>query len=87
MRVIRTDRLVLPTGWEADAIAALAEVTKLAQASSTVRNAEIDRHATKTWRALKEVLAALSHDKCWYCESRQDRSLRRGGPFPPQRAA
>ena len=84
MRVIRTDKLLLPTGWEADAAAALAKVVKLATASSTDRNAEIERHAAKTWRALKELLAALSHDKCWYCESRQDRSLGAVDHFRPK---
>ena len=48
------------------------------------RNAEIERQAAKTWRALKELLAALSYDKCWYCESRQDRSLGAVDHFRPK---
>ena len=48
------------------------------------RNAEIEAQAAKTWRATKELLAALSYDKCWYCESRQDRSLGAVDHFRPK---
>lgn len=84
MRRIPTDNFELPTGWQADATAALAEVQKFAAASRKDRNEEIERHAPKTWRALKHKLMDLSKDKCWYCEIRQDRSLGEVDHFRPK---
>jgi uncharacterized protein (TIGR02646 family) len=84
MRRISTATLQPPADWATDAQDALTEVEKLAIAPRRQRNAEIERHATKTWRALKELLAALSFDKCWYCEIRQDRSLKDVDHFRPK---
>lgn len=84
MRRISTSTLEPPPGWETDAANALSAVEKLANATRHQRNAEIERYAAKTWRALKELLAALSYDKCWYCEIRQDRSLTDIDHFRPK---
>jgi hypothetical protein len=75
MRHIKTTDLEVPDGWHDDAAKALAAVALLEGAERKKRNEEMDRHANKTWRALKDALMKLSHDKCWYCEIRQDRSL------------
>src|SRR5690348_4134281 len=75
MRHIPIQDLCVPEGWHNDAAAALAAVQAHADSERSVRNAEIERHAQKTWRAMKDALMDLSHDKCWYCEIRQDRSL------------
>lgn len=70
MRAINLDDLELPAGWEARAATALADV---AGASDADRSDEIAGHSD-VWRDLKGALAELSHDKCWYCETRQIRS-------------
>jgi len=75
MRRIPIEDLEVPDGWKDEAAKALAAVTAYENAERKDRNAEIERHATKTWRALKDALMDLSQDKCWYCEIRQDRSL------------
>jgi uncharacterized protein (TIGR02646 family) len=75
MRHIPINELEEPDGWRDDAAAALAAVEVYAGAERKIRNAEIERYAAKTWRALKDALMKLSDEKCWYCEIRQDRSL------------
>jgi hypothetical protein len=75
MRHIPINDLEVPDGWRDDAAAAIAAVEAHAGSERKVRNAEIERHAAKTWRAMKDALMKLSDDKCWYCEIRQDRSL------------
>lgn len=39
---------------------------------------------SEIWTDLKEVLAKLSHQKCWYCESRQTRSDNAVDHFRPK---
>lgn len=64
MRYIDRSKLVKPTGW-----------TQRAQtAAQAVANGEDPNDYDQIWRALKDGLAALLHDKCWYCESPIDRS-------------
>src|SRR4051794_11529473 len=84
MRGINFSDLEIPPGWHVEAAKALTAVAAYANSSRTDRNDEIDRHATKTWRALKAALMDLSFDKCWYCEIRQDRSLGAVDHFRPK---
>ncbi|MYS94802.1 MULTISPECIES: hypothetical protein [Streptomyces] len=46
----------------------------LAAATSAKERARIIDENGKLWRDLKADLAAVSHGKCWYCESRDFRS-------------
>lgn len=84
MRYIPLDEIELPEGWRDEAVKALKSVTAFENASRTERNAEIERNAPKTWRALKNALKKLSNDKCWYCEVRQERSLGAVDHFRPK---
>ena len=61
---------LLPEGWQKRAQQALHEVENLLPDE---RLKEIDKRAS-IWQEIKDVLAEYSHSKCWYCESRQDRS-------------
>jgi len=65
MRFIDNSRIRVPEGWEARAAAALDAVIN--------RDADVNDH-NAIWRTLKDELAQLSHDKCWYCEIKQERS-------------
>lgn len=73
-------RTLLPADWEERARAATEEVRAAAPGD---RSAVIDRHA-KLWRELKDDLASLLHRKCWYCESRQERSDNAVDHFRPK---
>jgi hypothetical protein len=64
MRYIDLARLVLPGGWLGRAQAAAAAVAT---------GADPNDYAA-VWRELKDGLAVLMHDKCWYCETPVDRS-------------
>ena len=68
MRYINAKKLedLLPAGWEDRAAEALEQVER---AGAVRRTAEVDKYAT-LWRQLANYLAALSQDKCWYCETR-----------------
>ncbi|AZP19229.1 hypothetical protein EJC51_26070 [Streptomyces aquilus] len=46
----------------------------LAAAKSAKDRARIIDENSKLWRELKADLAAVSHGKCWYCETRDHRS-------------
>jgi len=65
MRYIDINQLKRPDGWQERAEQALEAVQN---ALPEERSQEIARHAD-VWRELKEQLAALSHGKCWYCET------------------
>lgn len=65
MRFIDNRHLVSPPGWDVLAQQALQEVSGGACSVN-------DR--SQIWRDLKDALAELSHDKCWYCEAKQERS-------------
>ena len=84
MRHIPINELEVPNGWHNEAAAALTAVEAHAGSKRSVRNAEIERHAKKTWRAMKDALMDLSEEKCWYCEIRQDRSLGAVDHFRPK---
>lgn len=80
MRHIDFDEIELPNGWSTAASEAAAEVAVVAP---TQRSVEIDKRA-KVWHALKDALAEVSYDKCWYCETSQIRSDNNVDHFRPK---
>ena len=60
----------LPPGWPAKSLRALEHARK---ATEKARNKAVDSKA-EVWRELKPLLASISTDKCWYCESKDIRS-------------
>jgi uncharacterized protein (TIGR02646 family) len=80
MKYINLNELTLPEGWLQQAEAAMAEIR---DAQPEARTALINKHAA-LWGALKESLARLSDQKCWYCESRQIRSDNAVDHFRPK---
>jgi hypothetical protein len=74
LRYVDRLRLAKPAGWAARAQAA-------SQAVATGANPN-DYDAV--WRELKDGLANLLHDKCWYCESAVDRSDNAVDHFRPK---
>jgi hypothetical protein len=74
MRYVDISRLVMPGGWLARAQAAAAAVTA---------GADPNDHAN-VWRELKDGLANLLHDKCWYCEVPVTRSDNAVDHFRPK---
>ena len=75
MRCINTIPLCCPTGWDDRAAVARGE------AGDDL--AEINKRS-RIWRELKDSLADLSHDKCWYCEIKQQRSDNAVDHFRPK---
>jgi hypothetical protein len=75
MRYVDLQKLMLPPGWIAQATQAAADVASGA--------ATPDEHSA-VWRALKDNLASLLHDKCWYCETPVDRSDNAVDHFRPK---
>lgn len=75
MRVINPVGLRCPDGWH----------TRAAQAHGEAGNdlTEINSRSA-IWRELKDHLANLSHDKCWYCEVKQERSDNAVDHFRPK---
>lgn len=75
MRYIDLDRVRIPDGWKARADKAIEDVangTRIISRCSTV------------WSSLKETLSSISHGKCWYCESKEDRSDKDVDHFRPK---
>ena len=74
MRYIDPTRLRLPNGW----------LNRAAVAEQAIAaGAEPDDHAT-VWRQLKDELAKLFNDKCWYCELPVPRSDNAVDHFRPK---
>lgn len=74
MRYVDRLKLVKPTGW-----------TQRAQtAAQAVTAGDDPNNHSQVWRDLKDGLAALLHDKCWYCESPVDRSDNAVDHFRPK---
>lgn len=74
MRYVDRSRLVKPIGW-----------TQRAQtAVRAVAGGDDPNNHSQVWRELKDGLAALLHDKCWYCESPVDRSDNAVDHFRPK---
>lgn len=74
MRYVDRSRLRKPTGWTLRAQAATQAVAG---------GADPNDHSA-VWRELKDGLADLLHDKCWYCESSVDRSDNAVDHFRPK---
>jgi uncharacterized protein (TIGR02646 family) len=74
---------LLPKNWAEKAKKALAKVRA---ATTQVDRAEALRLGAPVWHALKEILAGLSDDKCWYCETQQIRSDNNVDHFRPKGA-
>ena len=83
MRRISFDHLHIPDGWEEDAEAARQAVAEARRAFEEAQaagaeapqpncSAVINANAG-VWRDLKDELAKLSHEKCWYCETKRVR--------------
>jgi hypothetical protein len=75
VRYVDRSRLLKPTGWNARAQTA---------AQAVAAGADPDDYSP-VWRELKDGLAGLLHDKCWYCESPVDRSDNAVDHFRPKR--
>ncbi|MEH8016522.1 hypothetical protein MN202_04725 [Rheinheimera muenzenbergensis] len=74
MRYVDRAKLIKPVGWNQRAQAAAQHVAAGGDPN--------DRSAV--WRELKDGLADLLHDKCWFCESPVDRSDNAVDHFRPK---
>ncbi|MCU1017114.1 HNH endonuclease family protein [Stenotrophomonas geniculata] len=74
MRYVDRSKLVKPVGWLARARVA---------AQAVAAGADPGDYDV-VWRALKDGLANLLHDKCWYCESNVERSDNAVDHFRPK---
>lgn len=74
MRYVDRTKLIKPVGWNQRAQAAAQHVATGGDPN--------DRDAI--WRELKDGLADLLHDKCWFCESPVDRSDNAVDHFRPK---
>jgi 5-methylcytosine-specific restriction endonuclease McrA len=74
MRYVDRTKLIKPTGWNLRAQAA----------SICVSNGESPKDYDAIWRELKDGLANLLHDKCWYCETPVERSDNAVDHFRPK---
>jgi hypothetical protein len=70
MRYIPHERIRLPDGWEDKAHRIQEEIRDLPRGERIKRINE----CASIWHELKEELERCSYNKCWYCESIQDRS-------------
>jgi uncharacterized protein (TIGR02646 family) len=70
LRFIDIKQLRLPDGWQEKAERAFEELCALDRAE---RDRRLQTKAD-VWQELKAPLRALSHQKCWYCESVRHRS-------------
>lgn len=59
----------LPNGWTERAREALIEL----RSAAPEERAAVMRRNGNIWRELKQVLSSLSHDQCWYCETKEIR--------------
>jgi len=74
VRYVDVAMLALPPGWIARATAA---------AEAVANGDDIDNYAN-VWRDLKNGLADLLHDKCWFCETPVERSDNAVDHFRPK---
>src|ERR1700684_3476119 len=74
MRYIDWTRLRLPDGW----------LDRAAAAANAVAGGEDPNDYAPVWRELKDGLADLSNDKCWYCEMPVPRSDNAVDHFRPK---
>lgn len=71
MRYINIGNLALPAGWETKAQAVL---DQLKAAPTPEARKDIINKKSALWGEMKDSLSALSHNKCWYCDTQQTRS-------------
>ncbi|EBH9978696.1 hypothetical protein EHH62_20325 [Salmonella enterica subsp. arizonae serovar 40:z36:-] len=74
MRYIDSSRLRLPDGW----------LGRASSAKEAVANGASPDDYSSIWRELKNGLADLSNDKCWYCEMSIPRSDNAVDHFRPK---
>jgi hypothetical protein len=74
MRYVDRSKLVKPTGWS----------QRAQTAAYAVENGSDPNDHSAVWRELKDGLAGLLHDKCWYCESPVERSDNAVDHFRPK---
>ncbi len=74
MRYVDIDEIELPTGWR----------TRAKNAAMEVEKGKDPNDYGHIWRELKDNLAVLLNDKCWYCESIIDRSDNAVDHFRPK---
>lgn len=75
MRYIDLDRIRIPGNWQQRADKATEDV-----ANGTKRISQCNT----VWSSLKAIFSSISHGKCWYCESREDRSDKDVDHFRPK---
>ena len=80
MMLITSNDLQLNSEWIEMAKAARVEIEN---APAAERSQMINAHQN-VWKELKEKLRILSHEKCWYCESIDDRSDNAVDHFRPK---
>lgn len=80
MMLIMLNELLPTEEWRKAANVAKAEVEN---ASAAERSKKINAHQS-VWKDLKEKLRLLSFEKCWYCESIDDRSDNAVDHFRPK---
>lgn len=71
----------LPEGWKAKAKSVTDE---LREADGAAARKKIIDDNQELWRSIKGVLAAVGHQKCWYCESADIRSDNAVDHFRPK---
>lgn len=74
MRYVDQDELVMPDGW----------LDRAQAADDAVTAGGDPNDSASVWRELKNGLATLLNDKCWYCESPVDRSDNAVDHFRPK---
>ncbi|MBK5071602.1 hypothetical protein I2492_01055 [Budviciaceae bacterium CWB-B4] len=74
MRYVDLINLTMPPGWK----------QRAEEAAQAVANGADPNTYSQLWRDLKNSLAELLHEKCWYCESRIDRSDNAVDHFRPK---
>lgn len=72
----------LPDDWSQRAAQARNDVTS---APPQARSQEVNRRS-QIWQELKDTLRQISHNKCWYCESKEIRSDNAVDHFRPKNA-
>ena len=80
MRHIDINKIKLPTGWKVKAEKALNDIKLL----SPKDKKKAINNKDDIWKDLKVTLQELSHNKCWYCETKQIRSFNPVDHFRPK---
>lgn len=81
MRYINNKPLALPAGWSDRARVALEEAELAADPKDRTKAVNA---RSGVWAELKDNLASLSNNKCWYCETEHERSDNAVDHFRPK---